>query len=56
LDAANMLGHALGTDEDATFFFGDDGRSGLAPSPIVAERLRGFVSAAAQVWAATRSL
>lgn len=56
-DAATKLARALGTEEDATFFFGVDGdydpASG-APSPITAARLRGFVAGALAVYAQVR--
>lgn len=56
-DAATKLARSLGTQEDATFFFGEDGKhdpmSG-APSPVTASRLRGFVAGAMSLHAQVR--
>lgn len=57
LDAANHLANALGTGEDASFFFGSDGQpapTAAVPSPITAARLRGFVAGALGVYEQVR--
>jgi hypothetical protein len=56
-DAATKLARSLGTEEDATFFFGEDGSydpTSGAPSPVTASRLRGFVAGAMSLHAQVR--
>jgi hypothetical protein len=56
-EAATKLARSLGTEEDATFFFGDDGNydpTSGAPSPVTAPRLRGFVAGALSLHAQVR--